>query len=181
MDFYKLVKEAAAKTYTEESQLNAFMQGFEKEAGLMGFMAGDKGKLLEVNLMEHPAFTEAAIKSAFGLGAGLLGAGIYQGFHQSSKAIQNNALRSKFESSLQYVKNTNKAVQNANPSKVDSYANTMFAFGPHVVSDPNILGFLLVHVLLGEGIDPTTIKSVTDLEGRYKDNIAPDPLVGIRA
>lgn len=203
MDLYDVIREEASKTYTDETQLDAFMDGFEKQAIDMagpGFRygraaagaakaAGSAGRSgIWQGLGDfirspagHQALAEGGIKTAFGIGAGLLGAGVYQGLHHSSTALRSNALTSKFEASLQYVKNNNKIVKNANPSKVASYANTLFTFAPHVASDPNILNSLLANAVLGEGIDPMTIKSITDLEGRYKENISPDPLVGIRS
>lgn len=172
MDMLNIVREEAAKTYTNESDLNAFVEGFEKQAAIGGG--------LMTRLLSDPVFMGALYKGGVGLGAGLIGAGVLKGITSTSSAITNNALKSKYESSLQFVRNNNKIVRNGNPTKVQSYADTLFSFAPHVASDPNILSSLLANAVLGEGIDPMTIKSIADLENRYKENISPSPLLGIR-
>jgi hypothetical protein len=176
MDIKEIVREEAAKVYTDEAQLTAFMEGFEKQA-LFGsgsrfatrFATGFGTKVPEV-----------LAKAGVGVLAGLATAGVVYGVQAGANALNNNALKSKFETALQYVKNTNKIVKGGNPDKVRSYAQTLFSFAPHVASDQNLLATLLANAVLGEGIDPMTIKSVTDLEGRYKENNAYGALPGIR-
>jgi hypothetical protein len=170
MNVLSAVREEAAKTYSG-ADLDAFMAGFEKEAAFgLGVPA----------FVTDPKFLEAAYKSGLGLAAGLAAVGITKAFTSSSAAITRNGLKSKFESALQFVKNNNKIVKNANQFKVESYAKTLYSFAPHVASDPNILSSLLANAVLGEGIDPMTVKSITDLEGRYQETNAPSSLMGFR-
>lgn len=173
MDILEIVRDEAGKRLSTKEEVDAFMDGFEKQAnfGLVGGVSG---------LMQNPKIQEAAAKAGMGLLAGLTGALLLKGISSTGGAISNNILKSKFESSLTFVSQNNKIVKNANPVKVKSYANTLFSFAPHVASDPNILNSLLANAVLGEGVDPMTIKAITDLEGRYKENIAPTPLLGIR-
>jgi hypothetical protein len=168
VNLFEIVKEEASKTYINETELTAFMQGFEKESSIWSAVEA------------RPEVLAAGIKAGMGIVAGLAGVGIYKAITSTSSTITNFALKSKFESALQFVKNNNKIVKNGNQAKVDSYAHTLFSFAPHVAADPNILSSLLANAVLGEGIDPMTVKSITDLEGRYKENIAPNPLIGIR-
>lgn len=175
MNVLEIVREEAGKRFSTEAEIDAFMDGFEKQAGFGLFNSG-----AITQLMGNPKVQEAAAKAGFGLAAGLVGAAVVKGFNFSGAAITNNTLKSKFESSLTFVSNNNKIVKNANPTKVKSYANTLFSFAPNVSSDPNLLSSLLANAVLGEGIDPMTIKAITDLEGRYTENIAPKPLIGMR-
>lgn len=170
MDVLKIVREEAANTYTDPVQLEAFMEGFEKTAAdLFG-----GGMLLRL------AGNEMVQKAAVGLGAGLLGAALVKGVSSGSSAISNNMLKSKFEMALSQVTSSNKVVKGANPAKVRSYATTLFSFAPHVASDVNMLSTLLTNAVLGEGVDASIMKAVTDLEGRYKENNSTGPLLGIR-
>ena len=171
MNTLEMIREEAGKVYTDPAQLDAFMEGFEKEA-MFNFSGLGQGVI--------EALPGALAKSGVGLAAGLAGALLVKGLTSSSSMITNNALKSKFESALTQVINSNKIVKGANQSKVHSYANTLFSFAPHVASDPNILGTILANVIQGEGVDPMTIKSITDLEGRYRENNAPSSLLGIR-
>jgi len=175
MNTLEMIREEAGKVYTDSVQLDAFMEGFEKQAGLDMLGGG-----VMTRLFNNEAVRGAMAKAGVGLAAGLAGALLVKGVTSTSSAITNNALKSKFESALQQVINSNKIVKGANPTRVNSYAMTLFNFAPHVASDPNILSSLLSNAVLGEGLDPMTIKSVTDLEGRYKENAAPGPLLGIR-
>jgi len=177
MNILDLVRQEASAVYKVEEELNAFMNGFEKQAGIAGLFTKDLvGGGLFTNLANHPD----VLRTGLQLGAGLLGMGIVKGMTSTDKAITSYALKSKFESALQQVRTTNKIVKNANPSKVDSYANTLFTFAPHVASDPNILSTLLSNAVLGEGVDPMTMKSISDLEGRYVENNAPQAPLGLR-
>ena len=174
MDILNIVREEASKVYKTDGEINAFMEGFEKQAGL-DLLGG-----LGTRLLNNEKFMEAVYRSGLGLAAGLAAIGITKAVTSSSSAITNNALKSKFESSLQQIKNTNKIVKNANQFKVESYAKTLFSFAPHVASDPNMLSTLLSHVIQGEGVDPMIVKTITDLEARYKENVAPGSLTGFR-
>ena len=126
-------------------QLEAFIQGFEKQSSLWS------------DIIKHPELTNTAVKAVMGLGAGLVGAGIYKTITGTSNAITNYALKSKFESALQFVRTNNKIVKNGNQAKVDSYANTLFSFAPHVASDPNILSSLLANAVRAASPLPTPL------------------------
>lgn len=59
--------------------------------------------------------------------------------------------------------------------KVMKYADTIYRFAPLVAVDPNLLQSVLTNAVLGDGIDLMTIKSLTDLQGRYRENGAMNP------
>ena len=161
MDMLQTLKDEVKTRFQTEAEVEAFMAGFEKQAALE--------KQAEPYVFNHE-MAKAGLKVGATLIGSLLGAGAVAGIAKGFGSHDNNQLRSKFEMALQQVVNTNKIVKNANPTKVRSYADTLFSFAPHVSSDPNLLSSLLANAVLGEGIDPMTIKSITDLEGRYKEN-----------
>lgn len=169
----ELIKEAAASTYTDEVEREAFMEGFTKEAAIsLG------------PVFSNPDFVQGlangAGKSLATLGIGLMGAALVKGISSTSKAVSGAGLRSKFEQALNQVKANNRVVRGAKSERVNDYAETIFKFAPHVASDPNLLSSILANAVLGEGIDPQTIKAITELESRFVENNKSTNLVGIK-
>lgn len=161
MTLYEQLHELAMeKCAGDETQAQAFEEAFLKEAFFGNAVFGK-------------ALTEGVGKA---VGAGVAGLGLGLGIHGISSAISHAAdsnMRSKFEAALHSAISSNEMLRHAmseNPGRVQSFANTLFTFAPHVVSDPNILAHLLVNAVQGESVDVTTIKTVTELENRYTDN-----------
>lgn len=182
MDGLKILREEINTRFKTEEEVDAFMEGFEKQAAGYDFLTKALPVAAEAagGFLAKSDWPSAVAKVGIGLAGGLVGALIIKGLNSSGGYLSNNTLKSKFDFALTQVKNNNKIVKNANPVKVQSYANTLFTFAPNVASDPNLLSSLLANAILGEGVDPITIKSITDLEGRYKENHASSPLLGIR-
>lgn len=178
MDLMQIVREEASKVYTNEAQLNAFMGAFEKTAseGSMEKLATLFPTGLGPQIMKEVGL--AVPKVIAGIGGAVLGIGALKALTSGVNAVHNARQQSQFESALSQVMSTNKTVRGYNPTKVRSYAQTIYQFAPTVASDPNLLSTLLSHAVLGEGVDPTIIKSVTDLEGRYQDNMADQSPLG---
>ena len=111
-----------------------------------------------------------AISGAFkALTGGAVGIGLGLGMHGLSTAMNaagTNSLRTHFQTSLARVKATNPLLEDADSSKVDSYAETIFKFAPHVAADPNLLSSVLGHCVQGEGVDTTNLKTITDLDAK---------------
>jgi len=166
------IRQLAMEKLASEEEVNEFMKGFEKEAFLGITPAMGKRFVSGVS-------TNAG-KAAASLGAALIGAAIVKGVSSSSSAAGTYFLRNKFDMSLAQVMATNRVVKGAKPEKAREYAETLFHFAPHVASDPNLLSSILANAVLGEGIDPMTIKNLVDLEGRYVDNNNTKPFPGIR-
>lgn len=167
MEYNKLIKEFAMEKYAgDEALANSFMEGFEKTAGVSDFLK----TLTYTNVFPTEEIGKAALKAGFGLAAGLAGVGIVKGINSGHSAYVTSGLRNKFEMALANVMSTNRVVRGASPEKAKNYAETIFKFAPNVAADPNLLGSILANAVLGEGIDSTTIKSLVDLEGRYRDN-----------
>lgn len=150
---------AMEKCAGDETQAKAFEEAFLKTA----FFGGGFGK----------ALGEGAAKA---VGAGVAGLGIGLGIHGISTAISGMAdtnMHSKFESALKAAVSGNEMLRHAmseHPGRVQSFAETLYKFAPHVVCDPNVLAHLLVNAVQGESVDITTIKTISELENRYTDN-----------
>ncbi len=166
------IRKMASEQLSTTAEVDAFMNGFEKAAllGLTPDMINTAG--------------EAAFKGigggVAGLGVALLGAGIVKSVSSGANAVGNYQLRSKFEAALAQVTTNNKIVKGARPEKARDYAETLFKFAPHVASDPNLLSSILANAVLGEGVDPQTIRTLVDLERGYNDNNSNKPFVGLR-
>ena len=160
-----LVKVAAEKFPNNAEAADMFVNAFlEKAAALFG--GPTLGQTLSANA---PHMYEAGARALGVLGVGLAGAAIAKGLVSGGKAIDMSALRRRFESSLATVMANNKIVKAYPPDKVKSYAETIFRFAPRVAADPNLLASLLANSVQGEGIDPMTIKTLTELEAKYAD------------
>lgn len=139
----------------DEAAAQAFTQGFMKQA----FLGLDPATI--------------ATKASEGVGKGLAAAGIgaaVYGVSAMMNSSRNSALRTKADASFQRAIQTNQILKNADPAKVRSYFETVFKFSPHVAADPNLLSSILSNAVLGEGIDPMTIKTLVELEGRAIGN-----------
>lgn len=84
--------------------------------------------------------------------------------------IKNNNLHTQFLQSLEQAIASNRILKEANREKVKQYADTIFRFAPNVASDVNLLNSILANAVHGEGIDPMTIKTLTELENRFSTN-----------
>ena len=109
-----------------------------------------------------------------GVGGVLISAGI-QGVANLASIVGENNLHTKFLESLANAIQSNRIIKEANKDRVRQYAETIFKFAPNVATDPNLLSSILANAIHGEGIDPMTIKTLTDLESRYKENTTFSP------
>lgn len=172
----KIKQLALEKCAGDEKLAAEFLEGFYDEIltkqAAFGIPSGDalKGAAGAVG-KGLLGLGENAFKSyGEGLGKGLagvtLGLGV-TGLVSSVKSIQNDHLHTEFVAALRQAVSSNPIVRNANKQKVISYAETIFKFAPHVATDANLLSAILANAVHGEGIDPMTIKNLTDLESRY--------------
>lgn len=162
-------------------ELEQFIEGFTKaaaeklgsiEAGA-GFVRGFLGE----TGIEKEAFFEDIAKGAAGAlgaaGVGLALGALATRAGGSFDSGQKAQLHVKFQNALNQVKATNRIVKAADQTKVNSYAETVFRFGPHVAGDANVLASLLANFIQGESIDPMSIKTIVDLESTYLKNVSP--------
>lgn len=119
-------------------------------------------------------FGESVIKglgSAVGKGVG--GFAVGMGMHGLSSilsSVKNDRLHNDFLTALAKAIASNPVLRQANKDKVKNYADTIFRFAPHVATDSNLLSSVLANAVHGEGIDPMTIRSLTDLESRFVES-----------
>ncbi len=165
------IRELAMEKFASTEEVDAFMEAFEKQA----LFHGNFG-----NMMIRGMSSPNVMKPLAALGVGLMGAAIVKGISSGSDAMATRNLRGRFDMALAQVISSNKIVRGAKPERTKDYAETIFRFAPHVASDPNLLGSILANAVLGESIDPQTIKTLVELEGRYTDNKRTAPLPSIR-
>lgn len=104
--------------------------------------------------------------------AALAGAGLY-GIHNAMRSSDINALRPRFEQALSQIMSGNDSasqmIRSYDKNKVKSFAETIFSYGPHVAADINVLKTLLANALSGDGLDPSTLRSIQELERNRKE------------
>ena len=173
MDVFELRKEAQEKLNLTDAQADAFVAGFIKEAATPFDPLENRGQDSGSSITERAAgkFLSEGVGSlgkAIGGGIGSLAVnGVLQGVAGLVSSAQNAALYRKFTESLKTVMESNRIIRNADRNKVLSYADTIYKFAPHVASDVNLLSQILANAIHGEGVDPSTIESITRLEERY--------------
>lgn len=144
----------------DEQKAKEFTVGFMKEAMIPDFKMMSPGQ----------AIGDAALK---GLGAGAASIALALGVNGLSKVFSSASqanLREKYLTALSIAVRNNPVLTQADHAKVKTYGDTIFNFAPHVAADSNLLSPLLANAIHGEGMDITTIKTLTDLEGRLVES-----------
>lgn len=140
-----------------------FVKGFVKQALSMP-PAGSLG---------HHMLGEASggLASAIGKSLGATGVALgLAGIGAAVNAVSSSSLHTKFLTALETAVQKSVVLRQADPDKVHQYAETVFKFAPNVATDPNLLASILANAIHGDGIDPMTIRTLSDLEGRYAEN-----------
>lgn len=177
MDMERL-KGIATEKFASEEEVNAFMDAFIKEASAfdfinnaMSYRVGSGNNQTSVGNSLVSGITDSVAKSAGGLLVNSAVSGLGALVGQAKDIAQYR----KFMEALNKAVSMNKILKGADKNKVHQYGETIFKFAPHVATDANLLSSILANAIHGEGIDPVTIKTLTELEGRYKDNISFNP------
>ena len=166
------VKEYAMKKYAGDlEKVAAFVAGFEKEAATTQTRFNTPtGSVTTTATPFRDSLTDGVL-GAVGKGIGGLAVGLgIHGLNTAMGHVQEGQLRTQFLSALASAISSNVVLRQANKAKVEQYAETIFKFAPHVSADPNLLSSILANAIHGEGIDPMTIKTLGDLEGRFLEN-----------
>ena len=132
--------------------------GLLKQAGLKEFMANKS--------VQHAA--QEGLGAAAKAGVALMvGGGLY-GLNRIARSADNEIAHAKFQSALRQVLASNDSagqiIKSAPMERVNSLANTIFSYAPNVATDVNLLKTLLATYVNSEGIDPSTIRSLQELE-----------------
>jgi hypothetical protein len=173
--FKESVKKFALEKYAgDETMANAFVEGFAKQAALMFNNADELAEARfkeELSRNSPQGMFTSGVAGALGKGVGALAAGLgVHGLNMAVSSIQKSSLHTTFLASLAKAISTNRILRDADKEKVEQYAETIFKFAPNVACDSNLLSSILANAVHGEGIDPMTIKTLGDLEGRFVDN-----------
>jgi hypothetical protein len=158
------IKEFALKKFANEENKEALAESFERGFRKIAEKNGDEKYTFGSGLSSGLA---KGIGSALG---GLLVGGVALGGAHLYNKSEKTADRSKFLASLEKAINSTQILRDTPRSKVVNFANTIFNFAPSIASDPNLLSSVLSNVVIGDSIDPQTIKMLTELESKYKEN-----------
>lgn len=97
----------------------------------------------------------------------MAGAGLY-GLNRIARAADNDIAKHRFENALRTILSSNDSagqiIKSVPLQRVQSLANTIFSYAPNVAGDVNLLKTLLATYVNSEGIDPSTIRSLQELE-----------------
>lgn len=159
----KIAQLGLEKFAGDQKLASEFVRGFVKEALSMP-QAGSLG---------HHMLGEASggLASAIGKGLGATGVALgIAGIGAAVNAVSSSSLHTKFLTALESAVQKNTVLRQADPERVHQYAETIFKFAPNVATDPNLLSSILANAIHGDGIDPMTIRTLSDLEGRYSEN-----------
>lgn len=188
MDVNQLREKAKEQMGFNDVQADAFVDGFVKEAaagvGFNNVAAGGQAPPAQAGHGRDPwnattSITHGVVDNfARNIGGGLGNLAmnsLVSGVASLVGSARDSLLHRKFTESLKTVIENNRIVRNADRNKVMSYADTIFRFAPHVASDVNLLTQLLSNSIHGEGVDPTTIETVTRLEERLNKDTSFKP------
>jgi hypothetical protein len=179
VEAYALVKFAG-----DEKAAAEFVEGFTKAAMAVETPTRFQKALSFVKDMGTGRSNKDSLRGALMIGigktigegmGGMLINGAIGAVGTSIKQVGNNNLHTRFLEALASAISSNRIIKEANKDKVRQYAETVFKFAPNVATDTNLLSSILANAIHGEGIDPMTIKTLTELEGRYTDNTSFSP------
>ena len=154
----------------DEALVADFMEGFTKVAAAQGDLFGHTVmESIRSSPMTETLTSGIAGAMGKGLGGMAVGLGIH-GLNQAWSSVSHDTLHTSFLTSLEKAVASNVLLRDQKRDKVQQYAETIFKFAPHVACDPNLLSSVLAHVVQGEGVDVTIIKTLSDLEARFVEN-----------
>lgn len=158
-----------------EAMADEFVKGFVAHVAMEKVAAGGfKGKDDEDDNYGHD-FTKGLINN-LGKNIGSLGVNLGVGAGVAGyRFVTDIARHSRFLKALEQVLATSDFLMKQPREKVERYADTIYKFAPMVATDPNLLQSVLTNAVHGDGVDIMMIKTLTDLEGRWKDNGAVAP------
>lgn len=177
----KVEQIAMIKFAGDKTAVAHFMDGFTKEAGVLDRMLNTPtGQPTAFDKTKSPDTLGNTITRGIGqsFGQGLGNLAVTAGVSSVGslyRSVNNTMLHSKFLQALERAYQGNRILKEADKEKVLQYAETVFKFAPNVATDANLLSSILANAIHGEGIDPMTIKTLTDLEGKFTDNATFSP------
>jgi hypothetical protein len=176
-DFTKYIYDKVRSRYGNDEQADQFMQGMMTKLAAAtaapDIPSGDRGSKPGISF--ESSFTKGIGESAGRAVAGGIAAVGIAGIAAIASQFKDKALYRKFLQALNEATQTNRVLKGADKNKLMNFAHTIFKFAPHVATDPNLLSTILSNAIHGESIDPMTVKTLTELENRYRDVTGFDP------
>lgn len=176
------IKELGLEKFAGDEELaDQFVAGFvahvmlEKEAQEVEAMqkeaAGPGVRKPDLTTEYMSGIAHEAGKASAGFAGNMAVGALVGGF----RLVKDQFRYQRFLKALEQAISNSHTLREANRQKVGKYADTIYRFAPLVAVDPNLLQSVLTNAILGDGIDLMTIKSLTDLQGRYSDNASLNP------
>lgn len=91
------------------------------------------------------------------------------------RSVSDQFRYQRFKKALLQALQSSHILQSAPRNKVEMYADTIYKFAPMVATDPNLLQSVLTNAVHGDGVDIMTVKSLTDLENKWRENGSVNP------
>ena len=138
-------------------------EGHDKEANVVT-RAGRAAKDFVTDKPTREAAQKAIGALAVGGTAGLAG-------HNFLKAKQNADKINQyadFRKTLQDVSTKNELLNRESKEKINQLGDSVFKFAPQVANDPLVLEQVMSNAVLGNGLDPATVRALQELEEKHQ-------------
>lgn len=140
-------------------------EGMDKEASVWGTVA-NIGKKVGGSMADKAGTLAMA-------GVGGLGIHNYLKAKRNAETINQFA---DYQNALATVAGRNERLANENSERLNDLGSSIFKFAPTVASDPNVLETVLDNAVQYGGLDAQTVRSLQELEERYRNlNEVPVP------
>lgn len=160
----------------DENLANDFVEGFINAALEKAAAEGiDVQEMFKEAAQQNPMGPVESLQKGFaeniGKGVGSLGINlITTGLMMGLRNIEAGTLHTAYLKALEQAVAGSRILRETDRAKVNNFGATIARFAPHIATDPHVLASVLSNAVHGDSIDPMTIKTLTDLEGRYREN-----------
>lgn len=170
------IKEYGLEKFAGDEELaNEFVKGFVAQIAMEKEAADGRGGRTQPEEGYGRTFTKSLIDN-LGRNAGSLGInGLTSLGIGAYRFVADGSRHSRFLEALRQAIGASEFLRKQPREKVENYANTIYKFAPMVATDPNLLQSVLTNAVHGDGVDITIIKTLTDLESRWRENGSVQP------
>jgi hypothetical protein len=152
-----------------EELANEFVKGFVTQVAMEKAASDGRGRG-----REDEGYGKQLMRSVvdnFGRNVGSLGVNMLTGTAMGiGRFVADGSRHTRFLEALRQALASSEFLQKQPRAKVENYANTIYKFAPMVSTDPNLLQSVLTNAVHGDGVDITIIKTLTDLESRWRES-----------
>lgn len=167
----KDLKEKALEKLGSEEKAQAFIDGFVET--ILKQASEDEGGWNRGTLLDQ--FKGGIVGGASKSIGGAVGGAAVKGIVHLLSGASKLGNYSRFLQALEKAIAMNKVLKGAPRTKVMDYAETIYNFAPAVATDPNMLASILANAIHGDGIDPMTIRTLTELDSKYRESSFSNP------